>query len=292
MTHRPDMFPQIEKVKNPPPLIINAALTGVIPGKADSPHVPVTVDEIVADGVRCLDAGATIIHIHARDARGNPTSDPVVYGEIISRIRAQRPGAILCATTTGRGGADADQRAGVLDLTGDAKPDMASLTLGSVDFPDGSCMNSASFVRDLAIKMLARSIRPELEIFHSGMLNTARMLMTKGAIEPPVYLNLILGSPHMAQATLADMAHLVGQMMPGAHWAAGGVGRFQMPVCETALAMGGHVRIGLEDTIWLDRDRTRLATNVELVERVVRLAQEGGRRLATAAQARAMLELS
>ncbi|MDC0336212.1 3-keto-5-aminohexanoate cleavage protein [Pseudodesulfovibrio sp.] len=291
MTSSSSQSSPVDAVRNPPSLIINAALTGVIPGKSDTPHVPVTVDEIVADGVGCLDAGASIIHVHARDGRGNPTSDPAIYAEIFSRIRSQRPDAILCATTTGRGGADADQRAAVLNLIGDEKPDMASLTLGSVDFPDASCVNTAAFVRDLALKMVARSIRPELEIFHSGMLNSLRMLMAKGIIKTPAYCNFILGSAHMAQATLADMAHLVAGLPDGVHWAAGGVGRFQSSVTETALAMGGHVRIGLEDNIWLDRGRTRLATNVELVKRVARMAGEVNRKLATPAQAREMLGL-
>ncbi|MGL1861208.1 MAG: 3-keto-5-aminohexanoate cleavage protein [Pseudodesulfovibrio sp.] len=291
MTDRTAFLSELERVKNPPPLIINTALTGIMPGKEDTPHVPVTVDEIVADGVRCFDAGATIIHVHARDERGNPSSDPIIYGQIFSRIRSQRPEAILCATTTGRGGANADQRTAVLDLIGDEKPDMASLTLGSVDFPDGSCANSALFVRDLALKMLARSIRPELEIFHSGMLNTLRMLMSKNIIETPAYCNLILGSAHMVQATLADMAHLVNALPPEVQWAAGGVGRFQTSVTETALAMGGHVRIGLEDNIWLDQKRTRLATNMELVERVASMAKMTGRKLASPKQARELVGL-
>lgn len=292
MTDRADLFPELEAIKNPPPLIINAALTGIVPGKADTPHVPVTVEEIVADGIRCLDAGATIIHIHGRDGRGNPSSDPVIYAEIISRIRAARPNAILCATTTGRGGADARQRAEVLDLIGDQKPDMASLTLGSVDFRDASCVNSAGDVRELAIKMLARSIKPELEIFHSGMINTARMLIAKDVLTEPTYCNLILGSPHMAQGTLTEMSHLVGLLPKGTTWAAGGVGYAQYTVNTMSMALGGHVRVGLEDNIWLDRKRTRLATNLELVERVVRMADEMNRPLATPQQARDMLGLA
>lgn len=289
MVPNADMLFEMETLKNPQPLIINAALTGVMPSKAQNPNVPITVEEIIADGVRCFDAGATILHLHARNDDGVATSDPATYAAILSGIRSQRPEAILCATTTRRGVSDPDDRLAVLDLTGDAKPDMASLTMGSVDFRDVSVTATESEVRDKAALMQEKGIKPELEIFHSGMLNSLKLLMAKELFDTPVYCNFILGLPHMAQATSAELNHLIATLPEDTLWAAGGAGYAQYRVNLMAIGLGGNVRVGLEDNLWMDMGRETLATNQMLVERAVRLAEEIGRPVATPTQAREML---
>ncbi len=286
-----DLLPELETLKHPQPLIINAALTGVMPSKAQNPSVPVTVDEIIEDGVRCYDAGATILHLHARGADGGATTDPVTYAAILSGIRRQRPEAVLCATTTRRGVDRPQDRLAVLDLTGDAKPDMASLTMGSVDFRDVSVTATPSEVRATAELMRERGIKPELEIFHSGMLNSLKLLMAKDVFDTPVYCNFILGLPHMAQATSAELNHLIATLPEDTLWAAGGAGYAQYRVNLLSIGLGGHVRVGLEDTLWMDMNREHLATNTALVERVVRLADEIGRPVATPVQTREILGL-
>lgn len=291
MAPNADLLPDMETLKHPQPLIINAALTGVMPNKAQNPNVPTSVDEIIADGVRCFDAGATILHLHARNDDGVATSDPARYEAILSGIRAQRPEAVLCATTTRRGVSNPGDRLAVLSLTGDAKPDMASLTMGSVDFRDVSVTATEAEVRDKAALMLEKGIKPELEIFHSGMLNSLKLLMAKDLFRTPVYCNFILGLPHMAQATSAELNHLIATLPSDTLWAAGGAGYAQYRVNLLSIALGGHVRVGLEDNLWMDMGREKLATNQTLVARVARLAGEIGRPVATPQQTRELLGL-
>ena len=159
------------------PLIINVALTGVIPTRALTPHVPLSPEEIVADAVLCHDVGAAVVHVHARDREGQPTYDADVFAEIISGIRKERPQLIVCATTSGRRHGELAQRAAVLDLDREAKPDLASLTTGSLNFNDGPSVNSPDVITALAERMLARGIKPELEVLELGMINTAKLLI-------------------------------------------------------------------------------------------------------------------
>ncbi len=274
-----------------PPLIINAALTGVIPTRAQTPHVPLTPDEIVADAVRCCDAGAAVVHIHARDSQQLPCYDPDIFAEIIAGIRAQRPQLVVCATTSGRRYGEFDQRAAVLDLEGDAKPDMASLTTGSLNFPDGPSVNAPDMITQLAQRMHERGIKPELEILELGMINTALLLLKKGLVEPPCYFNILLGSSHTAAATMLNVCATVQSLPAESVWSLTGLGRFQLKLNTAAVLMGGHVRVGIEDNIYYDSARSRLATNVDLVRRIARLAGTFERAVATPAQARRALGL-
>lgn len=273
-------------------LIINVALTGIIPDKRENPHLPVTPEEIARDCEQCFAAGARIFHVHAREADGRPTYRPEIYGEIISRVRERCPEAIICVSTSGRRFKEFHQRAAVLDLEGPLKPDMASLTLGSHNFPREASVNSPEMIQSLARRMQDRGIVPELEIFDLGMIDYAWYLIRKGMIREPFYFNLILGSLGTASATPYNLAAMVRALPPGACWAGGGLGRFQFYVNCLAIAMGGHVRVGLEDNLYLDPGKRQLATNPSLVARLVTVAQAMAREIATPEEAREILGLT
>lgn len=272
-------------------LIINFTPTGMVPTKAVTPHVPVAVAEIVDDVLGCAELGASIIHLHARDEAEQPTPDPTVFAEIIAGIRAERTDLILCVTTSGRTHPDVEDRAAVLDLTGDSKPEMASLTLGSLNFLHSASLNAPQTIRELARRMAERGIKPELEIFDTGMINYARYLMRKGELAEPGYFNLLLGNIATAQATEATVDLMLDALPPNAVWALAGIGDCQRQVHQWAIDRGGHVRVGLEDSIYLDETRQTLATNRALVERVAEMGRAQGREPATATETRAILGL-
>ncbi|MEZ4601672.1 MAG: 3-keto-5-aminohexanoate cleavage protein [Syntrophotaleaceae bacterium] len=272
-----------------PKLIINAAITGMVPGRKDSPHVPLAPQEIVADALRCIRAGASIVHLHARDEEGEPTYRKELFARIILGIREQCPEAILCVSTSGRRHNTFECRSQVLELEGEARPDMASLTLGSLNFPGQASVNTPEMIESLARKMKERGIVPEIEVFETGMIHTAKVLMMRNVLTGPFYMNILLGSLFSTPATLFDLSCMVKNLPPAVHWAAAGIGRFQLTMNAAAILMGGHVRVGLEDNLYYDREQ--LATNEQLIQRVVRLSVEIGRKVAEPSEARAMLGL-
>ena len=274
------------------PLIVNAALTGMVPRRSQVPAVPVTAAQIVESAIACVDAGAAILHLHARDADEAPEWRREAYEEFIPAIRSARPDAVICVTTSGRDVAELSRRADVLELEGAARPDMASLTLGSLNFRTTASVNAPDTIVALAERMAARGIRPELEIFDTGMAYLAAELLDRGVLQPPLYANLILGSVNTAPATNRALANLVDALPAGTTWAAGGIGPFQLPMNALAVFAGGHVRTGLEDNPTYDAERTQPATNEGLVERVAELARIAGRRLATPAEVRERLALA
>ena len=272
-------------------LIINAAMTGMVPKKHDTPHVPLSVDEIIRDAVACCRAGASTIHIHARDEQGEPTYHKEVYAQIITGIRKQYPDLIICASTSGRVHNTFEKRSEVLELTGDLKPDFGSLTMGSLNFANQASINTPEMIEQLARKMRANGIIPEIEIFDLGMINTVKVFINRGILVEPFYYNVLAGSIFSAPATLFDLAHMVASLPPGGHWGAAGIGRFQLNMNLAAILMGGHVRVGLEDNLYYDTGKKVLATNVMLIERIVRLCREIGREVATPLEARKILGL-
>jgi len=276
---------------NLPPLIINVALTGMVPTREDSPQVPITPDEIAADAERVHSAGASIVHLHARDEDGRPTYRREVYEEIVAGVRGRCPDLIVCVSTSGRVFKSFEERSEVLDLDSDLKPEMASLTLGSLNFPAQASVSEPEMIRRLAGKMKERGIMPELEAFDLGMVDYAKFLVDKGVLVPPFYFNILLGSLGTLSATPFHLATVVQSLPTGATWAGAGIGRFQLFVNSMAVTMGGHVRVGLEDNLWLDAEKTHPATNPGLVERVVALAGAVEREVATPAQARELIGL-
>ena len=269
-------------------LIINAALTGTVHTRADSRYVPLTEDEIVADAVRCVSAGATILHLHVRYPGGSPAYEYELNDSLFRAVRSACPEVIISGTTTGRNVAELAKRAAVLA----AEPDMASLTLGSMNFPTQVSVNAPATIHALAAEMRQRRIKPELEIFDLGMADYARYLVDRGQIELPAYANILLGSLGTACASPANLATIVRALPPRTTWAAAGIGRFQFQVNSLAVAMGGHVRVGLEDNLWMDPVmKTDPASNPRLIERVVEVARANGRDIATPAEARRMIGL-
>jgi 3-keto-5-aminohexanoate cleavage enzyme len=273
-------------------LIINFAPTGMIPTKELTPHVPVLVTEIVEDVHKAVEIGITMVHIHARDEKtGIPTYRPEVFGKIIEGIRSVAKDLIICVSLSGRGIKEFNQRAAPLTLDGDLKPDMGSLTLSSLNFNKTESVNSPDMIQALATAMKSAGIVAELEAFDVGMINYAKYLMEKGLIQAPYYFNLLLGNIACAQADLMIAGLMVRDLPPKSYWSFAGIGNAQLMMNSIAIAAGGGVRVGLEDNIWLDKERTRLATNSDLIRRVHRLAESNDRKIMSSGELRKLLNL-
>lgn len=268
-------------------LIIKLAPTGMIPTKLDNQSVPITPEEIAEDTYRAYRLGASVVHVHARDGAGKPTHKREYFEEIFRLIRTRCPDVIICATTSGRVTPQVEHRSEVLDLN----PEMASLTMGSMNFRRYPSVNSFETIRDLARAMLKRQILPELEIFEAGFINTARYLAGKGELRAPMHFNLLLGSLGSVPANLRDLVYLVESLPPGSTWSATGIGRYQTRINVASILMGGHVRVGIEDSIYYDYPKKKLASNEILVERIIRIAEDLGREIATPTEARQIMGL-
>ncbi len=265
-------------------LVITVAPTGSIPTKEMNPHVPLTPAEIVEDCAACVEAGASVCHLHARDESGRPSGRPELFRRIVEDLRA-RTDAIVQISTGGRAGAGLEERARRLEVGAE----MASLTTGSVNFPEGVYANPRDLVEGLARRMKALGIKPEMEIFDVSMVEAAVDLVRKGLAETPLHFNFVLGLRGALPATVKNLLHLVETLPPGSTWTVSGIGRHQLPMAVHAILMGGHVRVGLEDNLYYRKGV--LARNVDLVERIVRLARELGREVATPDEARGILGL-
>ncbi len=276
----------------PNKLIINAALTGMVIRKTDTPHIPITPEEIAADAKKACDLGASILHIHARDKEGAPTTDIAVYREIINRIREVCGGEIVIAvTTSGRYEKNIERRMSALNLDGDSKPDMASLTLGSMNFIRDASVNAPETIRQLAEGMKERQIKPELEVFDYGMAHYASFLQKKEILGPDAYANLLLGSLGTAPAEPRHLVGLAESLPEKTVWAATGIGRFAFEIQCQSIAAGGHVRVGMEDGIFMDAEKSEPATNKKLVQRVRQVAEAMNRPIASPVETRILLGL-
>jgi len=273
-------------------LIINAALSGNFSSKDSNPNVPYTPEEIASDARKCYALGASFFHIHVREDDGAPSCRKERFEETLSKIRKHCPKALLCATTSGRVHKTFEQRSAVLEIEGDGKPDFASLSLGSMNFPTEASINQPAMIERLAKKMAEKGIRPELEVFETGMINYAVYLSKKGHLTGPLYLNMFFGLLGTMPGRMADLVHQASSIPGGWVWGAAGGGRFQLPVNTASILMGGHVRVGLEDNLFYDYDKQVPATNPMLIERIVRIAKELGRPIATPEEAREMLGVS
>jgi len=270
--------------------VLNFTPTGLIPTKAMTPHVPVSPCDIAREVLGAAELGANMIHLHARDEiTGEPTHRKEVYAEIIRQIRKENKTLVLGVSTSGRRCPGFEGRSEVLGLTGDVKPDFASLTLSSLNFNREASVNDPDTIQGLASRMREAGIRPELEAFDLGMLNYARYLIRKGLIGPPYYCNIILGNIACAQADMLSMGLMVRDLPAGCVWSAGGVGNAQLWVNTMALLNGGGVRVGLEDNVWFDEQRTRLATNRDLLDRVLMIGRTLGLEPYTHREAREVL---
>lgn len=248
--------------------ILNLTPTGMVPTKAMTPHVPISVNEIVDDVLRCHEIGITSVHLHARDEEGKPTHRADIYGRLVEGIRKHAPELVICVSLSGRTTPDFARRAEPLGLQGAAKPDMGSLTLSSLNFTGQASVNEPETIQRLAFDMLKREITPELEIFDLGMVNYAKYLIEKALLHPPCYANLFLGNIAGAQLDLLHAGLLVRDLPIDTLWSFGGIGSAQISANALAIAMGGGARIGLEDNIYYDVGRKVRATNEQLVRRI------------------------
>jgi len=273
------------------PLIINLAPTGAIPSRSMTPHVPLSSQDIVRDVIAAAEIGISIVHIHARDEQGKPTYKKEFFAPIIAGIREHNPELVICVSCSGRDFSQLEQRADVLELKGDLKPDMASLTTSSLNFLQQASINEPQMVFALAERMLERGILPEIEILDLGMANYAKYLINKLEIQTPIYANIMLGNIASAQADLLSIAALIHSLPQGALWSLGGIGDAQIPLTALAAAMAPGVRIGLEDFLWMDRERTQLTTNVAMVQRIYQLASLVDRPIMSPQELRLLLGL-
>ena len=272
-------------------LIINAAITGMVFNKNDNPSLPISIQEIVRDIKNCVSVGASVVHIHARDKNGEPSYKKEIYKEIISEIREYDQNVVICVSTSGRRFKSFEERSEVLFLDDPYKPDMASLTLGSFNFPKQVSINEPDMIEKLSEIMLKQKIVAEWEIFDMGMANYAKYLIKNKCCSKPYWCNLFLGSLGGIRATSRNFINLIDELPEETVWAATGVGRFQYFINSLSVVTGGHVRVGLEDNIYYDYETKELATNISLIERVVKLASVYGRDVATPKEARGMIGL-
>jgi 3-keto-5-aminohexanoate cleavage enzyme len=272
----------------PDRVIINAAITGAVLSKGDTPHLPVSVDEVAAAARAVRDAGAAIVHLHARKSDGSNSSSADDFIALAGAIREACPDLVICSSLSGRYVPDVEARAAGLA----ARPELASLTMGSMNFATGPSINAPEVIRELAKRIYEAGARPELEIFEPGFAHLASVMVSRGELQPPLYANIILGALGASPLDLVGLGHIIGLLPEETTWSLGALGRFQTDAMLLALGAGGHVRVGIEDNIHLDRERTVLATNADLVARVVRIATEVGRTPATPDEARQMLGLA
>lgn len=273
------------------PLIINLAPTGAVADPARNPNVPITEADIIADLAECAGCGVSIAHLHVRDESGSPSSDPERFRSLIQGMRRDPrcTELILCVSTSGRHGQTPEQRAAVLQIADGDKPDMASLTLGSLNFSGGASVNAPDTIRFLAKTMLDRGIKPELEVFDLGMLHFAKTLIREELLQPPYFFNLILGNVAGAQCSLNDLSALVNLLPTQSYWSLGGIGRTQRSAAGLGCFLANGVRIGLEDNLWEDSERRTPASNPGLVRWLRDLAIASGRPVADPLQVRRML---
>ena len=270
--------------------ILNFTPTGMIPTKDMTPHVPVRAEEVVAQVLEVVPLGVNMVHLHARDEdTGQPTYRKEVYARMIEPIRRAHPELVICVSLSGRNFTEFEKRAEALQLEGDLKPDFGSLTLSSLNFNRMASVNSPQMIQDLAQAMLDRGIRPELEAFDLGMINYAHYLIRKRLMRPPYYFNLILGNIACAQANMLSLGLMVAELPGESIWSVGGVGDAQLKMNAMALVNGGGVRVGLEDNIWFDPQRTKLATNRAMIERIGHIAEALGREPYSLSEARKLL---
>lgn len=266
-------------------LIITACLTGAEVTRNQQPNLPLTPDEIAEAAYQCYLAGASMVHVHARDKDGNPTQDYEVYKEIKEKIEC-KCNIIFQPSTGGATYHTPEQRMQPIEL----KPEMATLSMGTCNFADDVFMNTEKNIQIFANRMNELGVKPELECFEKGMIDTAIRFSKKGIIKSPMHFDFVLGVPGAMGGELRDLLYMVESIPSGSTWTVAGVGRYQLPLNMAAITLGGHVRTGFEDNIYYKKGE--LATsNAQLVERVARISKEFGREVATPDEARVILGL-
>lgn len=266
-------------------LIITVALTGAEVTREHTPHLPITPQEIADAAYEAWQAGASIAHIHVRDAEGRPSQDGELYRQAIELIR-EKCDIIVQPSTGGAVGMTPEERLQPVYL----RPEMATLTVGTVNFGDDVFMNTPKDIEIYARTMQEHGVKPELEIFEVGMITNALRLLKKGLVSAPLHFDFVMGVPGAIAGTPENLLHLIKQIPEGSTWSVAGVGRAQLPLGTMAILFGGHVRVGFEDNIYYEKG-VLATSNAQFVERIVRLAKELGREVATPNEARNILGL-
>ena len=244
-----------------------------------------TPQEIAIAAEECAKAGASIVHLHAREADGTPTQDRETYREIIAAIR-ERCDVIVQVSTGGAVGMTSAERLAPVTL----KPEMATLSMGTVNFGDDVFMNHPADMETFLHAMQQHGVKPEFEIFDTGMISTLSRWLKKGLLQGPQHVDFVLGIPGGMAGTPQALMYLVEQLPPDATWTVAGIGSAQLPLGTLAILLGGHVRVGFEDNVYY-RKGELASSNAQLVSRIARISDELNRPVATPAQARAILGL-
>lgn len=269
-------------------VIVTAAITGSRMMRDVAPYIPLTPEEIAQSAVECWQAGASVVHIHVRDPKtGLGCQDIELFRRAVEPLRAQTD-LVLCLTTSGVPGLNlpAEERLSPLSL----RPEMASLDAGSINLGGSVFINDPPFLDRAAAMMKEAGVKPEIEIFDLGMMITALRMRQEGKLDDPLHFQFVMGSPWGAPATPKAWLHLHDYLPPGATWSNIGIGPGQLPMAMMALIMGGHIRVGMEDSIYLRRG-VLAKSNAEIVERVVRIVREYGKEIATPSEAREILKI-
>jgi 3-keto-5-aminohexanoate cleavage enzyme len=270
------------------PCIICVAITGSLPTKENNPAVPITIAEQIESTQESFEAGASIVHAHVRDEDGKPTSDPQRFARLMEGIEKHCPGMIVQLSTGGRSGAG-KTRGGMLPL----KPDMASLSVGSNNFPTRVYENPPDLVDWLASEMLNHNVKPEIEAFDLSHIIQACVMQKDGRLKGPLYVQFVMGVKNAMPAderVLDFYIETLKRLSPDAQWCAAGIGPAQIVINEWAIAKGGHTRTGMEDNVRIDKN-TLAPSNASLVRRATELCEKYGRSVATWQQARKKLGL-
>ena len=264
-------------------LIITAALTGAEVTKAQQPNLPVTPDEIAEAAYACYQAGASIVHVHARDKDGNPTQAYEVYKEIKEKIEA-KCNIIVQPSTGGATWHTPEERLQPVEL----RPEMATLSCGTCNFGPEVFMNTEEYIEKFAKRMKELGVKPEIEVFERGMIDNALRLVKKGLIDAPLHFDFVLGVPGACPGTPEDLMHMVRCIPADSTWTVAGIGRAETPLAAMAIVLGGNVRVGFEDNVYYGKGQLA-ESNAQLVERIVRISREIGREVATPDEAREIL---
>jgi len=269
-------------------VIITAAITGSRMQRDIAPYIPITPEEIAQSAIESWKAGASIVHIHVRDPNTGMGSQAVdLFKRVVEPVREQTD-VVLCLTTSGGPGPNLpiDQRLAPLEL----KPELASFDAGSINLGGHPFINSNEFLDEAAIRMKEFGVKPEIEAFDLGMIVTSLRMRDEGKLDEPLHFQFVLGTPAGAPATPKSFLHFLEHIPGNATWSTIGIGRWQIDMAMMALIMGGHIRVGMEDNIYLERG-VLAKTNAQLVERVIRVCKEYGRDIATPAETRDILGL-
>lgn len=264
--------------------MITVALVGAEVSQEDTPYLPITPEEIGEAAAEACAAGAAIAHIHVRDTEGKPSQSREIYRQVIDEIE-KRCNIIIQVSTGGAVGMTAEERLQPVSLS----PEMATLTTGTVNFSEEVFMNSPGQLEVFAEEFAKCGVKPEFEIFDVGMIENALRLIKKGYFPGHTHFDFVLGVPGAIPATAENLLHMTRQVPRESTWSVAAMGRFQLPMATLAIILGGHVRVGLEDNIYYTKGV--LATNTQLVERIVRISRELQRAIATPDEARKRLGL-